>query len=215
MAIWHGSLNETSPKEVHVVLWDPQCTFTYIIIYIYMYIYVFGGMYFYHNMFIVCHCPTRHLAQVFITANCTAIASLAACGAATHLAPEKGRAGLRGGRHVLWLWVGCLFGGVRFVLLLHACSLCSLGAVCCWFACLLCAVLRFCLVSSCYNEALLLVRVSAGRGQLLCPWDRGDKKVSCCWWVRACFIHPETLFQTLSQVISRRIRPRLAPRTPF
>ena len=93
--------------------------------------------------------------------------------------------------------------------------LCSLGAACCWFACLLCAALRFCLVLSCYNEAPLLVRVCAGRGQPLCPWDRGDKVVSSCWWVRACFIHPETLFQTLSQVISRRIRPRLAPRTPF
>ena len=155
----------------------------------------------------------RHLAQDFTTANRAAITSSAACGAAAHLVPRKGRVEPRGGRHVHWLWVGCLFGGVRFVLLLHACSLCSLGAACCWFACLPCALLRFCLVPSCYNEAPLLVRVSAGRGQLLCPWDRGDKVVSSCWWVRACFIHPETLFQTLSQVISRRIRPRLAPRT--
>ena len=46
--------------------------------------------------------------------------------------------------------------------------------------------------------APLLVRVCAGRGQPLCPWDREDKVVSSCWWVRACFIHPETLFQTLS-----------------
>ena len=38
-----------------------------------------------------------------------------------------------------WGWERC-----AFVLLLHACSLCSLGAACCWFACLLCAVLRFC-----------------------------------------------------------------------
>ena len=93
-----------------------------------------------------------------------------------------------------WRWVGLLFG-VRCY-----CSLCSLGAACCWFACLLCAVLRFCLVLSCYNEAPLLVRICAGRGQPLCPWDRGDKVVSSCWWVRACFIHPETLFQTLSQI---------------
>ena len=103
---------------------------------------VFGGMYFYHNMFIACHCPTRHLAQVFITANCTAIA----CGDATHPAPEKGRAGLRGGRHVLWLWVGCLFGGValfcfctlaRFArLVLFAAGLLACSALCCasaWF----------------------------------------------------------------------------------
>ena len=48
-----------------------------------------------------------------------------------------------------WRWVGLLFG-VRCY-----CSLCSLGAACCWFACLLCAVLRFCLVLSCYNEAPL------------------------------------------------------------
>ena len=97
---------------------------------------------------ISCLCPTRHLAQDFTTANHTAITSSVACGAAAHLVPGKGRVGPRGGRHVLWLWVGCLFGGVRFVLLLHACSLCSLGAACCWFACLLCAVLRFCLASS-------------------------------------------------------------------
>ena len=54
--------------------------------------------------------------------------------------------------------------------------------------------------SSVCSTGTLLVRVCAGRGQPLCPWDRGDKVVSSCWWVRACFIHPEILFQTLSHI---------------
>ena len=57
-----------------------------------------------------------------------------------------------------WRWVGLLFG-VRCY-----CSLCSLGAACCWSACLLCAVLRFCLVSSCYNWRPVLVRVWPAEG---------------------------------------------------
>ena len=80
----------------------------------------------------------------------------------------------------------------RFVLLAAGLLACSA---------LYCASAWFILVT---NEAPLLVRVSAGRGQPLCPWDRGDKVVSSCWWVRACFIHPETLFQTLSQKLSTR-----------
>ena len=152
--------------------------------------------------------PMRRLAQAFHSATSLAISSERA---AARL--DIGLVIARPLSLVRWSWsrrwVGFLVG-VRCY-----CSLCSLGAACRWFACLLCAVLRFCLVLSCYNEAPLLVRVSAGRGQPLCPWDRGDKVVSARWWVRACFIHPETLFQTLPQVISRRIRPRLAPRTPF
>ena len=74
------------------------------------------------------------------------------------------------------------------------------------FVCLLGLLLRACFRLSLpllgffilLQLAPCLVRVCAGRGQPLCPWDRGDKVVSSCWWVRACFIHPETLFQTLS-----------------
>ena len=108
-----------------------------------------------------------------------------------------GRSGLR---------VGGLLGSHWFALLARCAALFAC-LVCCFvlaFGCLCPAGLLFLL-----QLAPLLVRVCAGR------WDRGDKVVSSCWWVRACFIHPETLFQTLSQVISRRIRPRLAPRTPF
>ena len=108
-----------------------------------------------------------------------------------------------GGRLVLWLWVGCLFGGVRFVLLLHACSLCSLGAACCWFACLLCAVLRFCwflLVTTRHPFWFVLVPAGGNRFALGTGGDKADKVVSSCWWVRACFILPETLFQTLSHI---------------
>ena len=107
-------------------------------------------------------------------------------------------------------WGWCAFG-----------LLCLFAALCfvCLLGLLLCACFRFSLpllgfftllqLAPCFGSCL------ASRGQPLCPWDWGDKVVSSCWWVRACFIHPETLFQTLSQVIGRRIRPRLAPRTPF
>ena len=92
-----------------------------------------------------------------------------------------------------WRWVGYLVGVrcfARFArLVLPAAGLLACFALCCASAWFLLFV----------KLAPLLVRVCAGRGQPLCPWDRGDKVVSSCWWVRACFIHPETLFQTLSQ----------------
>ena len=164
---------------------------------------------------ISCLCPTRHLAQVLSPAVLTR--HFVTC-SRRHWPPSPckrcagpaGRGpGLRGGGSGVELGgfaLVCFCSLARFArLVLLAAGLLACSALCC-------ASAWFILVT---NEAPLLVRVCAGRGQPLCPWDRGDKVVSSCWWVRACFIHPETLFQTLSQVISRRIRPRLAPRTPF
>ena len=107
-------------------------------------------------------------------------------------------------RRWVGFWLECAAIACFACLVLLAAGLLACFALCC-------ASAWFFLVTTRHP---FLVRVCAGRGQPLCPWDRGDKVVSSCWWVRACFIHPETLFQTLSQVISRRIRPRLAPRTP-
>ena len=111
------------------------------------------------------------------------------------------------GRGFGWGWCAlvCFARSLR-------CFVCLLGLLLCACFRLFLPLLGFLIL---LQLAPCLVRVCAGRGQPLCPWDREDKVVSSCWWVRACFIHPETLFQTLSQVISRRIRPRLAPRTPF
>ena len=95
---------------------------------------------------------------------------------------------------------------IRFVGLLHWFALlASLRCIVCLLGLLLCACFRLFLPLLGFlillQLAPCLVRVCAGRGQPLCPWDRGDKVVSSCWWVRACFIHPETLFQTLSQYL--------------
>ena len=75
---------------------------------------VFGGMYFYHSMF---HAKAQRgfWLKLFTASDSAAITASAAYGAATHLDLAKGRAELRGGRHVLWLWVGCLSGGARSV----------------------------------------------------------------------------------------------------
>ena len=75
---------------------------------------VFGGMYFYHSMF---HAKAQRgfWLKLFTASDSAAITASAAYGAATHLDLPKGRAELRGGRHVLWLWVGCLSGGARSV----------------------------------------------------------------------------------------------------
>ena len=158
---------------------------------------VFGGIYFYRNMFNFMPMPNAAFGSSFASGIHRPPFRREKSAAHPHAGRVASRPSCLGRWSFSWRWVGLLFG-VRCY-----CSLCSLGAACCWFACLLGAVLRFCLVPSCYNEAPLLVRVSAGRGQLLCPWDRGDKVVSSCWWVRACFIHPETLFQTLSHTINK------------
>ena len=141
-------------------------------------------MYFYHNMFFFMPMPNAAFGSSFTTG---------------HRPCAKGA---RGRPWSGWSGVGLealCFASARLLALL---AWCCLLLIC--LPALRCAALLL---------GCLLVRVCAGRGQPLCAWGRGDKVVSSCWWVRACFIHPETLFQTLSQVFSRRICPWLAPRT--
>ena len=142
---------------------------------------------------ISCRCPTRHLAQAFHSSTLPAISSERARGA-PHAGRTTSRPSLLGRwswtRRWVGFWLECAATARSARLVLLAAGLLACSALCC-------ASAWFILVT---NEAPLLVRVSAGRGQLLCPWDRGDKVVSSCWWVRACFIHPETLFQTLSHI---------------
>ena len=62
-----------------------------------------------------CHGQCAVWLKLFTASDSAAITASAAYGAATHLGRAKDRAEVRGGRHVLWLWVGCLSGGVRSV----------------------------------------------------------------------------------------------------
>ena len=176
---------------------------------------VFGGMYFYHSMF-QCHSQRAVWLKLLVPATLTCCSGNSPSnGAASPLAQKHCAGRGRGGWGGLGGRSGPRVGGLLCALAWLPCARCSV--------CLLGLLLRACFRLSLpllgfftlLQLAPCLVRVCAGGGQLLCPWDRGDKVVSSCWWVRACFIHPETLFQTLSQVFSRRIRPRLAPRTPF
>ena len=95
---------------------------------------VFGGMYFYHNMFIVCHCPTRHLAQAFQSGDLTLQFrhqnTAARCAHHRHGVPLlSARGGVSGGG-----WSGVLVG-VGAHLVCSACSLCFA-----LFACLVCCL---------------------------------------------------------------------------
>ena len=93
-------------------------------------------------------------------------------------------------------WGWCAFG--LLCLFATLCFVCLLGLLCACFRLSLPLLGFFTLLqlAPCFGSCL------ASRGQPLCPWDWGDKVVSSCWWVRACFIHPETLFQTLSHTPS-------------
>ena len=179
-------------------------------------LFVFGGMYFYHSMFDLCHGQCAIWLKFSLWRIHTAILVTAPFNGAAPIIAQKvrvagrprlgfGRGGGSGHGFGRVLQLVCLARSLR-------CFVCLLGLLLCACFRLFLPLLGF---FTLLQLAPCLVRVCAGRGQPLCPWDRGDKVVSSCWWVRACFIHPETLFQTLSQVISRRIRPRLAPRTPF
>ena len=139
---------------------------------------------------IFCQCPTRHLAQAFQPGKHN-------CCSRRHYFTARPDI-----RYGVALWRGQIEDCLGLVCVLFArllallCLLACVGAAALALAALLALAGLFLLF---VKLAPLLVRVCAGRGQLLCPWDRGDKVVSSCWWVRACFIHPETLFQTLSQ----------------
>ena len=162
---------------------------------------VLGGMYLYHSIYDFMPMPNAAFGSSFPSGESTpAILVTAPFNGAAPIIAQKvrvagrprlgfGRGGGSGHGFGRVLQLVCLARSLR-------CFVCLLGL-------LLCACFRLSLpllgFFTLLQLAPCLVRVCAGRGQPLCPWDRGDKVVSSCWWVRACFIHPETLFQTLSQ----------------
>ena len=158
---------------------------------------VFGGMYFYHSICNFMPMPNAAFGSSFLLRHFLSAVFVAHNRAARHAISILEKIELVRLRWVsgwsrsdwglvVCVLVACLLAVLCPLVCVGAAALLSLAVCPCWA------------YSSVCSTGTLLVRVCAGRGQPLCPWDRGDKVVSSCWWVRACFIHPETLFQTLS-----------------
>ena len=134
---------------------------------------VFGGMYFYHSMF-QCHSQRAVWLKLLVPATLTCCSGNSPSnGAASPLAQKHCAGRGRGGWGGLGGRSGPRVGGLLCALAWLPCARCSV----CLLGLLLCACFRLSLpllgFFTLLQLAPCLVRVCAGRGQLLCPWAGG------------------------------------------